>query len=70
LGGGLTDFRHLLTLSTFGWLLLIGGDIKGIYDILLIKFQKVRLPEEARTDENLEHQGRRNTSDSRNCIQD
>jgi hypothetical protein len=29
--------------------LLIGGVIKGVYDILLlIKFQKVRPPEEAR----------------------
>src|SRR6516165_4718856 len=38
----------LLTLSTFGWPLLIGGVIKGVYDILLlIKFQKVRQPEEA-----------------------
>src|SRR5262249_49170961 len=33
---------YLLTLSTFGWPLLIGGVIKGVYDILLlIKFQKV-----------------------------
>jgi predicted MFS family arabinose efflux permease len=39
---------YLLTLSTFGWPLLIGGTIKGVYDILLlIKFQKVRPPEEA-----------------------
>src|SRR5215469_230724 len=39
---------YLLTLSTFGWPLLIGGLIKGVYDILLlIKFQKVRPPEEA-----------------------
>jgi MFS family permease len=39
---------YLLTLSSFGWPLLIGGVIKGIYDILLlIKFQKVRPPEEA-----------------------
>jgi MFS family permease len=39
---------YLLTLSAFGWPLLIGGVIKGIYDILLlIKFQKVRPPEEA-----------------------
>jgi MFS family permease len=38
----------LLTLSTFGWPLLIGGVVKGVYDILLlIKFQKVRPPEEA-----------------------
>jgi MFS family permease len=40
---------YLLTLSTFGWPLLIAGAIKGAYDILLlIKFQKVRPPEEAR----------------------
>ncbi len=38
---------YLLTLSSFGWPLLIGGVIKGTYDILLlIKFQKVRPPEE------------------------
>ena len=40
---------YLLTLSTFGWPLLIGGTIKGVYDILLlVKFQKVRPPEEAK----------------------
>jgi hypothetical protein len=40
---------YLLTLSTFGWPLLIGGGVKGVYDILLlIRFQKVRPPEEAR----------------------
>jgi MFS family permease len=39
---------YLLALSTFGWPLVIGGFIKGVYDILLlIKFQKVRPPEEA-----------------------
>jgi MFS family permease len=39
---------YLLTLSSFGWPLLVGGLIKGVYDILLlIKFQKVRPPEEA-----------------------
>jgi len=39
---------YLLTLSTFGWPLLIAGTVKGAYDILLlIKFQKVRPPEEA-----------------------
>jgi MFS family permease len=39
---------YLLTLSSFGWPLVIGGVIKGGYDILLlIKFQKVRPPEEA-----------------------
>jgi MFS family permease len=38
---------YLLTLSTFGWPLLIAGVVKGTYDILLlIKFQKVRPPEE------------------------
>jgi len=40
---------YLLTLSTFGWPLLIAGLVKGAYDILLlIKFQKVRPPEEIR----------------------
>ncbi len=39
---------YLLTLSSFGWPLVIGGVIKGVYDILLlIKFQKLRPPEEA-----------------------
>jgi predicted MFS family arabinose efflux permease len=39
---------YLLTLSSFGWPLLIGGVVKGVYDILLlVKFQKVRPPEEA-----------------------
>ena len=39
---------YLLTLSSFGWPLVIGGFIKGVYDVLLlIKFQKVRPPEEA-----------------------
>ncbi len=39
---------YLLTLSTFGWPLLIGGAVKGVYDILLlVKFRKVRPPEEA-----------------------
>jgi MFS family permease len=39
---------YLLTLSSFGWPLLIGGVVKGVYDILLlIKFQKVQPPEEA-----------------------
>ncbi len=37
-----------ITLSAFGWPLLIGGAIKGVYDILLlVKFPKVRPPEEA-----------------------
>jgi predicted MFS family arabinose efflux permease len=39
---------YLMTLSTFGWPLLIGGTVKAVYDILLlIRFQKVRPPEEA-----------------------
>src|SRR5437016_11366356 len=38
---------YLMTLSTFGWPLLIGGIVKGVYDILLlINFSKVRPPEE------------------------
>ena len=38
---------YLLTLSSFGWPLLIGGVVKGAYDILLLaKFQKIRPPEE------------------------
>jgi predicted MFS family arabinose efflux permease len=38
---------YLLTLSTFGWPLLIGGTIKACYDILLLlKFQKMQPPEE------------------------
>jgi MFS family permease len=39
---------YLLGLSTFGWPLLIGGAVKGIYDVLLLAlFAKVRPPEEA-----------------------
>jgi hypothetical protein len=39
---------YLLTLSTFGWPLVIGGAVKAAYDILLlIKFRNVRPPEEA-----------------------
>lgn len=38
---------YLLTLSTFGWPLLIGGVVKAVYDVLLlINFRKVRPPEE------------------------
>jgi len=38
---------YLLTLSGFGWPLLIGGAIKAAYDILLlIKFRQIRPPEE------------------------
>jgi MFS family permease len=39
---------YLLTLSIFGWPLIIGGALKAIYDVLLLfKFQKLRPPEEA-----------------------
>ena len=39
---------YLMTLSSFGWPLLIAGAIKGTYDILLLlKFRRVRPPEEA-----------------------
>jgi len=38
---------YLMTLSGFGWPLVIGGVVKGVYDILLlIRFRKVRPPEE------------------------
>jgi MFS family permease len=38
----------LLTLSGFGWPLVIGGVLKGIYDVLLLlMFKAVRPPEEA-----------------------
>jgi len=38
---------YLLTLSPFGWPLLIGGAVKAAYDlILLARFQKVKPPEE------------------------
>jgi MFS family permease len=40
---------YLLTLSTFGWPLLIGGALKAVYDVLLlIKFRGVRTTEERR----------------------
>jgi len=46
-GGSLVS-GYLLTLSGFGWPLLIGGAIKGVYDLLLLAaFRKVRPPEEA-----------------------
>jgi MFS family permease len=39
---------YLLGVSTFGWPLLIGGVLKGIYDLLLLAmFARVRPPEEA-----------------------
>ncbi len=45
--GGAAISGYLLALSTFGWPLLIGGAIKGAYDIiLLICFRKTRPPEE------------------------
>jgi len=43
---------YLLTLSTFGWPLIIGGTLKGVYDVLLlIKFREVRSVEERRAGE-------------------
>jgi MFS family permease len=46
-GAGSIISGYLLTLSAFGWPLVIAGVIKGVYDILLLlKFQKVRPPEE------------------------
>ena len=46
-GAGSIISGYLLTLSTFGWPLVIAGVVKGVYDILLlINFQKVRPPEE------------------------
>jgi hypothetical protein len=46
-GAGSIISGYLLTLSTFGWPLVIAGVVKGVYDILLlINFQKVRTPEE------------------------
>ena len=48
-GAGSIISGYLLTLSTFGWPLVIAGVVKGVYDILLlINFQKVRPPEEGR----------------------
>jgi predicted MFS family arabinose efflux permease len=38
---------YLLTLSSFGWPLVIGGTIKAVYDLLLlVMFRRVRPPEE------------------------
>src|SRR5262249_14500075 len=40
---------YLLTLSAFGWPLLIGGAVKAVYDLTLLgKFQKVKPPEEVK----------------------
>ncbi len=45
--GGAAISGWLLTLSAFGWPLLIGGAVKGTYDIiLLICFRRTRPPEE------------------------
>ena len=39
---------YLLSISTFGWPLVIGGTLKGIYDLLLLAmFARVPPPEEA-----------------------
>ena len=39
---------YLLGLSPFGWPLIVGGALKGIYDLLLLGlFARVRPPEEA-----------------------
>jgi MFS family permease len=38
----------LLSLSAFGWPLVIAGTLKGVYDVLLlVMFKSVRPPEEA-----------------------
>ena len=38
---------YLLSLSAFGWPLVVGGVVKGIYDVLLlVQFRTVRPPEE------------------------
>ena len=38
---------YLMTLSVFGWPLVIAGVVKGVYDILLlVNFRRVRPPEE------------------------
>lgn len=38
---------YLLTLSPFGWPLLLGGAVKAVYDVLLLlSFRRVRPPEE------------------------
>jgi predicted MFS family arabinose efflux permease len=39
---------YLMSLSGFGWPLVTGGVIKGVYDVLLLlRFRSVRPPEEA-----------------------
>ena len=38
---------YLLSISTFGWSLLLGGSLKAAYDILLlVRFGNVKPPEE------------------------
>jgi MFS family permease len=38
---------YLLSLSAFGWPLVVGGVLKGVYDVLLlVQFRTVRPPEE------------------------
>jgi MFS family permease len=38
---------YLLSLSVFGWPLVVGGGVKIVYDMLLLaKFRKIRPPEE------------------------
>ena len=38
---------YLLTVSTFGWQLVVGGALKVVYDLLLlINFRRIRPPEE------------------------
>jgi MFS family permease len=45
---GPTLAGYLLSLSTFGWPLVIGGVLKGVYDLLLLaQFRSVKPPEEA-----------------------
>ncbi len=42
---------YLLTLTSFGWPLLIGGALKAVYDLLLLgMFRKLRPPEERAVD--------------------
>ena len=41
---------YLLSLSVFGWPLMIGGILKGIYDVLLLlRFRNVAPPDEAQS---------------------
>ncbi len=39
---------YMLTPSSFGWLLVVGGALKIVYDLLLLRmFQSVKPPEES-----------------------